>query len=223
MARKKETEDFTFRPFRNLKKTIETENIGKVVKDTESILAPCPSDEELFKLEMSDVREITEFRRIHVGSKANITFPEKEDSDSEALKTLRAISKGKHPIRLADTQEYVEWVNPVYGNASVAKKLHEGRFAVQDYIDLHGFTVDEAEALVDRFIHESRLKALRCIRIIHGRGLKSAAGPVLKSALVGWLSGRFRKNVIAFATARQCDGGLGALYILLGRRPVKKK
>jgi DNA-nicking Smr family endonuclease len=40
-------------------------------------------------------------------------------------------------------------------------------------------------------------------------------GPILKEAVISWLTGRYRRNVIAFVTARQCDGGLGALYILL--------
>ncbi len=94
---------------------------------------------------------------------------------------------------------------------------------MQDFIDLHGFTVDEAEVHVEEYLRSARLNGLRCIKIIHGRGLKSPLGPVLKEALVGWLSGRYRKNIIAFATARRCDGGLGALYILLKERPLRKR
>jgi DNA-nicking Smr family endonuclease len=68
---------------------------------------------------------------------------------------------------------------------------------------------------VEQFLKESMIKGHRCIKIIHGRGLRSPKGPVLKEALIKWLSGRYRKHIIAFVTARQCDGGLGALYILL--------
>jgi DNA-nicking Smr family endonuclease len=53
------------------------------------------------------------------------------------------------------------------------------------------------------------------VKIIHGRGLRSPRGPVLKEKLIKRLSGKYRKHVVAFVTARQCDGGLGALYILL--------
>jgi len=56
------------------------------------------------------------------------------------------------------------------------------------------------------------------LKIIHGRGLRSAKGPVLKNALMKWLSEHYRKHMIAFATARQCDGGLGAVYVLLKNR-----
>ncbi len=90
-----------------------------------------------------------------------------------------------------------------------------GFFSVQDCLDLHGFFFDEAETVTEQFLKEALVKGLRCIKIIHGRGLRSPDGPVLKNALIGWLTYRYRKNVIAFASARQCDGGLGAIYVLL--------
>jgi DNA-nicking Smr family endonuclease len=223
MAKKQEAEDFSFRPFKNLKKKIETEKLKPVVTVTAVKATTCQDDEELFRLGMKDVREIEEFRRILVPRRRHIPVTERRNADEEALKTLEEISKGRQPIRLADTQEYIDWVNPAYGGAAIAKKLHEGYFAVQDFIDLHGFTVDEAEVQIDGFLRSSRIRGLRCVKVIHGRGLKSPHGPVLKEALLGWLAGRHRKNIISFATARQCDGGLGALYILLSPRPVKKR
>ncbi|KJU85869.1 smr domain-containing protein, partial [Candidatus Magnetobacterium bavaricum] len=93
--------------------------------------------------------------------------------------------------------------------------LHEGMYSVQDFLDLHGCTLAEAELIISGFIKESIRKGYRCIKVIHGRGLRSPNGPVLKSALVKWLSGQMRKYIMAFATAPQYDGGLGALYILL--------
>lgn len=64
---------------------------------------------------------------------------------------------------------------------------------------------------------ESRVGRRRCVLLIHGRGLNSPDRvPVLKNALVGWLTrGRLAKRVLAFATARPVDGGAGALYVLL--------
>ncbi|UCH46386.1 MAG: Smr/MutS family protein [Nitrospiraceae bacterium] len=52
------------------------------------------------------------------------------------------------------------------------------------------------------------------MKIIHGRGLRSPDGPVLKKAVIQWLLTRYRKYIVAFASARQCDGGLGAIYVL---------
>jgi len=223
MARKREPEDFSFRPFRNLKESIDKFKIKPVTGKNTGKATVCPDDEELFHLEMTGVREIKEFRKIPVIQRRVVPILKAHDSEKEALKTLEEISKGKRPIRLEDTQEYVEWVNSEYRDAPIAKKLHEGIFAIQDSLDLHGFTSDEAETRVEEFLRRSLLNGLRCVKIIHGRGLKSLHGPVLKEALARWLSGRFRKNIIAFATARRCDGGLGALYIMLKQRRLMKR
>jgi DNA-nicking Smr family endonuclease len=225
MKRKSGPEDFSFRPFRNLKKIIDVEAISIPVPESERVKPVCPDDEELFLIEMRGVREIKEFRQLPVRRKGIVPVIKKGlDSEKEVLKTLEDISRGKQPIRLEDTQEYVEWTNSSDGyTAVVARPLHEGRFAVQDFLDLHGFTTDEAQVRVEAFLRISLTKGLRCVKIIHGRGLKSPQGPVLKEALVKSLSGRYRKNVIAFSTARQCDGGLGAIYILLKQHRVRKK
>jgi DNA-nicking Smr family endonuclease len=138
----------------------------------------------------------------------------KDAMKDEVLKTLEEIVSGKRPVKLQHTQEYVEWANKDY-RGGVVKNLHEGRFSVQDTLDLHGTVMEEAETLVCSFLKEARRKSFRCIKIVHGRGLRSPNGPVLKKAVIRWLSVHYRKQVIAFATARQCDGGLGALYVLL--------
>jgi DNA-nicking Smr family endonuclease len=62
------------------------------------------------------------------------------------------------------------------------------------------------------------------ILIIHGRGLSSPADPVLKTKVIQWLStGPWRKWVMAYASARLCDGGAGATYVLLRNRPATKR
>jgi DNA-nicking Smr family endonuclease len=108
----------------------------------------------------------------------------------------------------------VEWVNPGY-RKELIRELHKGRFAVQDYLDLHGYVLEEAEGALKDFLREALQRGHRCIKIIHGRGLRSPAGPVLKKAVIDLLSTRYRKHLIGFCTARQNDGGLGALYVLL--------
>ncbi len=222
MTKKREPEDFSFRPFKNLKKTIDAVKNPAVTENNAKDVS-CPDDAELFRLEMKGVREIGEFRKIPVAQRQVMPAPKQRDSEKETLKILEDISEGRRPIRLEDTQEYVEWVNSVYSSAPITRKLHEGHFAIQDFLDLHGFTVDEAAAHIDDFLRRSLLNGLRCIKIIHGRGLKSPQGPILKETLVGWLSGRYRKNIIAFVTARRCDGGLGALYIMLKQHCLKKR
>ncbi len=210
---------FACRPFDKLKKKIESTTAVSIPTPVRQKKKEEYTDEELFSNAMDGVREIEIFRELscahHPRRTAKITH--KADPEQEALAILEEIAEGQRPIHLPDTQEYVEWTNPEY-HEHVIPKLHEGRFSVQAYLDLHGCTVPEAEAELDQFFQESFKKGLRCIKIIHGRGLRSVKGPRVKDAVIRRLSGRFRKDIIAFVTARQCDGGLGALYVLLGKK-----
>lgn len=175
------------------------------------------SDEQVFLDAMKEVQEIKEFRSIpvyHKKGEVSARMPKRRTANSAAAKGLEDIVKGRKSIDLPKTQEYVEWLHPDFRD-DVVHDLHAGRYSVQDSLDIHGLILEEAEIEVDRFIRESITKSLRCIKIIHGRGLRSPNGPVLKSAVAQWLSRKFRKHIVAFVTARRCDGGLGALYILL--------
>jgi DNA-nicking Smr family endonuclease len=139
--------------------------------------------------------------------------PQTEDD----IKVLKEIVHGKKKICLSDTGEYIEWTRPG-ARKDLAKRLHKGDFSVQDYIDLHGLTLTEAEESIIQFFKRALTMQYCCVKIIHGRGLKSPHGPVLKEALIKWLQGPFRKWVLAYASAKDCDGGLGATYVLLKLR-----
>lgn len=177
-----------------------------------------PTDEDLFTDAMSDVREIEGFRLLPCQRSSTRTAPDRKkgSQDDEALQLLEQIAAGDLPINLSDTQEYIEWTNPEH-QQGLTEDLHAGRFAVQAMLDLHGATGDEVNEEVDRFVNDALKRDYRCVKIIHGRGLRSVKGPVLKHAVARRLAGHFRKQVIAFVSARQCDGGLGALYILMRR------
>jgi len=210
---------FIIRPFEKLKKKIASR---------EPILSSPPvlpkkkdhySDEELFCTAMGDVQEIEEFKVLSLVQRRKKTAPSRGEigPEREALTILSEITEGLRPINLPDTQEYVEWTNPECRD-DVIQKLHKGEFSVQAFLDLHGFTVREGEQELEIFFQESFKKGLRCVKIIHGRGLRSTRGARLKEAVVKRLSGHYRKNIIAYVSARQCDGGLGALYILLKKK-----
>ncbi len=172
----------------------------------------CKTDEEIFREAMAGVNEIKEFREIPF-RKAPEVRPRPLRRD-DSLETLREIVSGKRKIRLSDTGEYMEWTMPEL-RKDLTARLHQGYFSVQDCIDLHGMTVSEAEEALGHFFREALRRRLSCVKVIHGRGLRSPGGPVLKEALRNWLHGSFRKWTAAYATARDCDGGLGATYIFL--------
>jgi DNA-nicking Smr family endonuclease len=98
--------------------------------------------------------------------------------------------------------------------ASVLKKLRRGQYRVQAEIDLHGLTVAEAKQALREFLAAALDRQFRCVRIIHGKGLRSGhRGPVLKGVVSSVL--RRVKPVVAYVSARQVDGGTGAVYVLL--------
>lgn len=93
-------------------------------------------------------------------------------------------------------------------------RLRRGEFAVADEIDLHGLSALEARAALRDFLAAALRRRLTCVRIVHGKGLRSGPrGPVLKHAVNTWL--RKVDAVIAFASAPRRDGGTGAVYVLL--------
>ena len=96
----------------------------------------------------------------------------------------------------------------------VLRKLRRGDYRVQGEIDLHGLTVAEARQALRGFLAQALMRQWRCVRVIHGKGLRSGhRGPVLK----GMVSAMLRKvgPVLAYVSARQVDGGTGAIYVLL--------
>jgi DNA-nicking Smr family endonuclease len=96
------------------------------------------------------------------------------------------------------------------------RKLRRGHFSVGAELDLHGMTVPVAQLELTAFLKNARAHGVRCVRIIHGKGLRSPQGrPILKLSLDRWL--RMRDEVIAFSSARPVDGGTGAVYVLLKR------
>lgn len=98
----------------------------------------------------------------------------------------------------------------------VLRDLKRGRYSIQDELDLHGLTANEARLMLREFMHDVLLQGLRCVRIVHGKGLRSGpGGPVLKVKLNRWLPQW--NEVLAFTTAPPRDGGTGALYVLLAR------
>jgi len=100
---------------------------------------------------------------------------------------------------------------------TVLRQLRRGLYRVESEIDLHGLTVTEAAAQLHAFLKDARARALRCVRVIHGKGLRSGTrGPVLKNTVNALL--RRANAVLAFASARPVAGGTGATLVLLARQ-----
>ncbi|MHB1844007.1 MAG: Smr/MutS family protein [Deltaproteobacteria bacterium] len=126
--------------------------------------------------------------------------------------------RGEAAFHVAETTEFIEGAVADLDRRT-RLRLRRGELSVQAHLDLHGLTREEARVAVEQFVRSQRLRGHRCVLIVHGRGLNSKDGvPVLKEALARWLSrGPLGRSVLAFCTARPCDGGGGALYLLLRR------
>lgn len=100
---------------------------------------------------------------------------------------------------------------------NVLRKLRRGQFHCTAELDLHGLRVEEARQALSHFLHLCHLERQQCVRIIHGKGYRSANNQaVLKSKVNHWL--RQHDEVLAFCSARVQHGGTGAAYVLLRRK-----
>jgi len=98
--------------------------------------------------------------------------------------------------------------------SDVLTRLRKGHWTIQRQIDLHGLRRDEARDALSAFLRQTRQQGLRCLRVVHGKGLGSPGRePVLKGKVQRWLAQC--DDVIAFAQAAAPQGGAGALIVLL--------
>lgn len=99
------------------------------------------------------------------------------------------------------------------------RKLRQLRYALDGTLDLHGLDAAEARAKVESFLRRRRLQGDRAVLIVHGKGKHSPRGQaVLRGEIAAWLSqGRAQRDVAAFASVHDRDGGTGAVCILLAR------
>jgi DNA-nicking Smr family endonuclease len=96
----------------------------------------------------------------------------------------------------------------------VLRRLKRGQYSITDEIDLHQMTTVVARTAVKEFLDSARRHGKLCVKIIHGKGLRSRAeGPVIKRLVDGML--RRRGDVLAFASAKPAEGGTGAVVVLL--------
>ena len=167
-------------------------------------------DEDLFRRAMSDVSPIKQ-----TGTESIITKPEprallRRRDEATVLEESLQDNPERSDLESDDEMTFRrDNVSPV-----TVRRLRRGRFRIDQEIDLHGLTRAEARATLLEFIAEESQHGSRCVRVIHGKGLRSGhRGPVLKQSVNRWL--RRLDNVLAFTPARRVDGGSGALYVLL--------
>lgn len=219
-------------PFRELRKLVGEVPPKAVRKPPQRAprtpASPSPpevDDEALFRAATAGAVPIPPEDRNRIDGPPPLHAPSPTEREhAEALAELSDLVSGNGAFDVSDTEEHVEGI--VVGvDPRIVHRLRAGDFSYQAHLDLHGLTADEAKDAVRAFILRALRAGHRCVLLIHGRGLNSRdQRPVLKDGLKTWLTrGELARVVLAFSTARSCDGGAGAMYVLLRRERRNKK
>ena len=193
-------------------------NAHPVKKNKTAVIS---DDERLFVEAMTGVSPISR------GNQRIMKVPDKDslrpahapkNEELEVMAHLSDLISGTAEMDITFSDEYVEGC--VKGlDPRLMQQLKDGLFPIQDYVDLHRLTQEAAETRIRDFLLNSQGRGLRCVLIVHGKGLNSENHiPVLKKKVPLWLSrGPVKKFILAFSTSRPYDGGTGAIYVLLKR------
>ncbi len=170
------------------------------------------ADKDLFLKAAGKVQPLAVPAKAPLKTEKPKPVPVQRQRDEQAV-LVEAISDEFDVSTLLDVDEHMSFRRPGIG-PDVTRKLRRGDWAIQREIDLHGLRTDEARGALGQFIREAHRHGIRCVRVVHGKGLGSPGKtPVLKSRVHSWLVQK--KEVLAFVQAKPAEGGAGALIVLL--------
>jgi DNA-nicking Smr family endonuclease len=175
-------------------------------------------DKDIFTTAIGKVKPLPHKGKTHLPYDPPPPIPAQQQLDEQKALS-ETMSDEWDSSSLLDTDEQLSFRRPGIG-ADVVRKLRKGEWALQAQVDLHNLRSDEAREALGTFIRESYKNGLRCVRVVHGKGLGSPGKvPVLKNKVHSWL---IQKNqVLAFVQATPAQGGAGALVVLLQAHGVR--
>jgi DNA-nicking Smr family endonuclease len=174
------------------------------------------AQKNLFVRAVGAVQALPDRRKVQLRPEQPLPIPYQQQRDDAAV-LREAISDGIDATTLLDTDDALSFRRPGIGT-DVTRKLRRGHWSIQRELDLHGLRSDDAREALGAFIREAHRLGLRCVRVVHGKGLGSPGKtPVLKGKVHGWLIQK--DEVLAFVQARADEGGAGALVVLLKPSP----
>ena len=174
-------------------------------------------DCDVFREAMADVRPLGPVNRVEPAPlKPPAVASQLEKDNHEALKDLL----NSDPGELLENGEELLYLKPGY-QSRILRRLRRGHYSVRDTIDLHHMDVATAKQVLLDFLELSLQRGHSCVRIVHGKGLRSRDLPRLKPMTNRVL--RKHPRVVAFASCRPIDGGTGACDVLLSQRAGKSR
>lgn len=174
------------------------------------------SDQNLFRAAIGQVAPLKDKGYAFLQQNRPQPLPLQREQDEKRV-LQESISDEFDVETLLDTDETLSYRREGIG-PDVVRKLRRGHWSLQGQIDLHGLTRDEARTALGEFLREALRKGLRCIRVVHGKGLGSPGKtPILKNHMLRWLAQK--DEVLAYTQARAAEGGAGAVIVLLRNSP----
>jgi len=173
---------------------------------------PDPVDRELFLSALQDVTPIASPGRAQLDRPRPRPIAAKRLQDEQAVLIDSLSDAPAWESGLENGDELVFLRNGL--SLQDLRRLRRGHWVVQDHLDLHGLTALEARTELSGFLANCKRRGFRCVRIVHGKGLRSPnREPVLKRKVAGWLMQR--DEVLAYCQAPRTEGGGGAVLVLL--------
>jgi DNA-nicking Smr family endonuclease len=168
--------------------------------------------QELFSRAVGPVLSLKAKKTAHLVHTLPAPIPTQRQNDERAV-LREALSDEWDTSSLLDTDEALSFRRPGVG-ADVIRNLRRGEWSIQKELDLHDLRTDEAREALGQFIRSCHKQGVRCVRVVHGKGLGSPGKvSVLRPKVQSWL---IQKNqVLAFVQATPSQGGAGALVVLL--------
>jgi DNA-nicking Smr family endonuclease len=170
------------------------------------------AERDLFQRAAGKVERLREHGRVHHAPDPVAPIPAQRQLDDQRV-LKEAISDEFDASTLLEVDDALSFRRPGVG-IDVARKLRRGEWTIQSEIDLHGLRTDDAREALAAFLREAMRQGMRCVRVVHGKGLGSPGKtPVLKGKVHSWLVQK--DEVLAFVQARGDEGGAGAVVVLL--------
>ncbi|SCK45885.1 DNA-nicking endonuclease, Smr domain [Variovorax sp. HW608] len=170
------------------------------------------AEQDLFARAIGATQPLRRKAAVHLAPEPPAPIPVQQQLDEQRV-LRESLSDEFDVTTLLDADDAMSFRRPGI-NTDVTRKLRAGEWSIQRQIDLHGMRTDEAREALGAFIRDACKQGLRCVRVVHGKGLGSPGRqPVLKAKVQRWL---IQKNeTLAFVQAKPAEGGAGALVVLL--------
>lgn len=168
---------------------------------------PSHAGNELFQQAMEGVTPIASSNRIPLSPPVRRTYA------GEPLHSAKTVTADFFSDHGAGDIAQTSFLRAGLNNMTL-RKLRRGFWPLQDYIDLHGSTSEEARRLLHHFLNHALHNGMRCVSVIHGKGWRTDGGEgVLKVRVRHWLT-QF-PQVLAYCEPPANAGGAGAVWLLL--------